>query len=59
MDGLTARDAGFAAGLRGAIRGEVRESEPLARYSTYRIGGPATVVLPSSAEAETGITGKG
>jgi UDP-N-acetylmuramate dehydrogenase len=36
--------------VRGAIRGEVRESEPLARYSTYRIGGPATVVLPSSAE---------
>jgi UDP-N-acetylmuramate dehydrogenase len=28
----------------------VRESEPLARYSTYRIGGPATIVLPSSAE---------
>jgi UDP-N-acetylmuramate dehydrogenase len=28
----------------------VRESEPLARYSTYRIGGPATVVLPASAE---------
>jgi len=47
---LTARDAGFAAGLRAAIRGEVRESEPLSRYSTYRIGGPATVVLPSSAE---------
>lgn len=50
MDRLSARDAGFAAGLREAIRGEVRESEPLARYSTYRIGGPATVVLPSSAE---------
>jgi UDP-N-acetylmuramate dehydrogenase len=28
----------------------VREAEPLARYSTYRIGGPATVVLPASAE---------
>jgi UDP-N-acetylmuramate dehydrogenase len=36
--------------VRAGIRGEVRESEPLARYSTYRIGGPATVVLPSSAE---------
>jgi UDP-N-acetylmuramate dehydrogenase len=47
---LSARDPGFAAGLRSAIRGEVRESEPLARYSTYRIGGPATVVLPASAE---------
>jgi UDP-N-acetylmuramate dehydrogenase len=50
VDRLTARDAGFAAGLRAAMRGEVRESEPLSRYSTYRIGGPATVVLPSSAE---------
>jgi len=50
VDRLTARDPGFAAGVRAAIRGEVRESEPLARYSTYRIGGPATVVLPGSAE---------
>ena len=50
MDGLTARDPGFATALRGAIRGLVRESEGLARYSTYRIGGPATVVLPSTAE---------
>jgi UDP-N-acetylmuramate dehydrogenase len=50
VDRLTARDAGFVAGVRAAVRGEVRESEPLARYSTYRIGGPATVVLPSSAE---------
>jgi UDP-N-acetylmuramate dehydrogenase len=50
VDRLTARDPGFAAAVRGAIRGLVRESEGLARYSTYRIGGPATVVLPSSAE---------
>ena len=50
MDGLTARDPGFAARVRARIQGQVRESEPLARYSTYRIGGPATVVLPSSAE---------
>ncbi len=50
MDRLTARDPGFASAVRGAIRGLVRESEPLARYSTYRIGGPATVVLPSSSE---------
>jgi UDP-N-acetylmuramate dehydrogenase len=47
---LSARDPGFAAAVRAGIRGEVRESEPLARYSTYRIGGPATVVLPASAE---------
>ena len=50
MDRLTARDPGFAAAVRGAIRGLVRESESLARYSTYRIGGPATVVLPASGE---------
>lgn len=47
---LTARDPGFAAGVRARIRGEVRESEPLARFSTYRIGGPATVVFPANAE---------
>jgi UDP-N-acetylmuramate dehydrogenase len=50
VDRLTSRDPGFAAAVRGAIGGLVRESESLARYSTYRIGGPATVVLPSSAE---------
>ena len=50
VDRLTARDPGFAGAVRGAIGGLVRESESLARYSTYRIGGPATVVLPSSAE---------
>jgi UDP-N-acetylmuramate dehydrogenase len=50
MDGVTARDPAFAQALRARLRGEVREDEPLARYSTYRIGGPATVVLPASAE---------
>lgn len=50
MGGITARDPGFAASLRAQVRGEVREDEALARYSTYRIGGPATVLLPSSAE---------
>jgi UDP-N-acetylmuramate dehydrogenase len=50
VDRLSARDPGFAAAVRGAIRGQVREAEPLARYSTYRIGGPATVVFPSVAE---------
>jgi len=50
MGGLTARDPAFAAALRAEVRGEVREGEPLARYSTYRIGGPATVLLPASAE---------
>ena len=50
MDRLTARDPAFAAALRPKLRGEVRETESLARYSTYRIGGPATVVLPANAE---------
>jgi UDP-N-acetylmuramate dehydrogenase len=50
MGGLTARDPALAAALRAAVRGEVREAEPLARYSTYRIGGPATVLLPATAE---------
>jgi len=50
MGGVSARDPGFAAALRALVRGDVRESEPLARYSTYRIGGPATILLPSSAE---------
>lgn len=50
MGGLTARDPAFAAALRTEVRGEVREGEALARYSTYRIGGPATVLLPASAE---------
>jgi len=44
----TARDPGFVARLRAAVRGEVRIDEPLARYSTYRIGGPATVLLAAS-----------
>jgi UDP-N-acetylmuramate dehydrogenase len=51
MDGVTtARDPAFAQALREKIRGQVREAEPLARYSTYRIGGPATVVLPGTPE---------
>ncbi len=47
MDRLSARDAGFAKAVRERLRGELRENEPLGRYSTYRIGGPATVVLPA------------
>jgi UDP-N-acetylmuramate dehydrogenase len=46
MDRLTARAPAFASALRSRVRGEVREGETLARYSTYRIGGPATVLLP-------------
>lgn len=50
MDRVTARDPAFAQALRAVVRGDVRENEALARYSTYRIGGPATVILPASAE---------
>lgn len=46
----TARDSGFIARLREKVRGEVREAESLARLSTYRIGGPATVLHPATAE---------
>jgi UDP-N-acetylmuramate dehydrogenase len=46
----TARTPAFAQALRDKIRGQVREAELLARYSTYRIGGPATVVLPGAPE---------
>jgi UDP-N-acetylmuramate dehydrogenase len=44
----SARDPGFVARLRAGVAGEVRADESLARYSTYRIGGPATVLLASN-----------
>ena len=47
---MTARDPKFIATLRNRIGGTVREIEPVARYSTYRIGGPATVLLPARPE---------
>jgi UDP-N-acetylmuramate dehydrogenase len=47
---VSARDPAFAAALRARVRGEVREAEPLGRYSTYRIGGPATLLLPAVPE---------
>ena len=50
----TARNPAFVAALRAAVRGEVRTEEPLARYSTYRIGGPATVLLPA-VNADVGV----
>ncbi len=48
MERLSARAPGFVAGLQARVRGQVRAKEPLARYSTYRIGGPATVLLPAT-----------
>jgi UDP-N-acetylmuramate dehydrogenase len=50
VDRVTARDPKFIAALKGRVRGTVREAEPVARYSTYRIGGPATVLLPAAPE---------
>ena len=46
----TARDPEFAARLRSQVSGEVREADALSRLSTYRIGGPATVLHPTTAE---------
>jgi UDP-N-acetylmuramate dehydrogenase len=45
-----ARSQAFIDALRARVRGEVRVEEPLARYSTYRIGGPATLILPQTPE---------
>jgi UDP-N-acetylmuramate dehydrogenase len=50
VDRVTARDPTFIAELRNRVQGAVREAEPVARYSTYRIGGPATVLLPKAPE---------
>ena len=46
----TARDPAFVAALERVVAGRVRAGEPLARYSTYRIGGPATVLFPAEPE---------
>ncbi|MEP7324614.1 MAG: UDP-N-acetylmuramate dehydrogenase [Gemmatimonadota bacterium] len=45
---MSARDSGFARALRSRVQGAVKEAEPLGRYSTYRIGGPATVLMATS-----------
>jgi UDP-N-acetylmuramate dehydrogenase len=50
VDRVTARDPRFITALKERVSGVVREGEPVARYSTYRIGGPATVLLPKTAE---------
>lgn len=47
---MNARDTGFAEALRSRVRGAVKEGEPLGRYSTYRIGGPATVLFAAGTE---------
>jgi len=50
VDRLTARDPKFVQALRARVGGKVREAEPVGRYSTYRIGGPSTVLLPATSE---------
>lgn len=45
-----ARDPAFATALRGVVSGRVAEDEALARWSTYRIGGPSTVLFPAGPE---------
>ena len=47
---MTAREPQFVKALRSHVAGKVREAEPVGRYSTYRIGGPATVLLPAAPE---------
>ena len=47
---MSARDERFAASLGALLTGEVKVDAPLGRYSTYRIGGPATVLLPAGVE---------
>jgi len=47
---VSARERRFAAALAKVVRGEVKRGASLARYSTYRIGGPATVFQPASPE---------
>lgn len=47
---MSARDPRFVAELARGVRGDVKETPSLARFSTYRIGGPGTVLLPSSTD---------
>jgi UDP-N-acetylmuramate dehydrogenase len=47
---VNARDTAFAEALGRGVQGAVMVGEPLGRYSTYRIGGPATVLFPAGPE---------
>lgn len=47
---MSARDPRFAAELAAAVAGQVKPEATLSRFSTYRIGGPATVFMPASPE---------
>lgn len=47
---MSARDPRFAARLAERVGGTVKQNELLARYSTWRIGGPATILFPARQE---------
>jgi UDP-N-acetylmuramate dehydrogenase len=47
---MSARDPRFISRLARDIQGDIREVPSLGRFSTYRIGGPGTVLLPASVE---------
>jgi UDP-N-acetylmuramate dehydrogenase len=42
--------------LRGALTGEVRENEPMARHTTFRIGGPADLFITCDTIADLSET---
>jgi UDP-N-acetylmuramate dehydrogenase len=44
---VNGRSADFVARLREQVNGTVKAEEPLARYTTWRIGGPATILFPT------------
>ena len=45
---MSARSGEVVRRLRERVTGMVKADEPLARYSTWRIGGPATILFPAS-----------
>lgn len=45
---MSARATSFLKSLSRVVKGEVKANAPLGRYSSYRIGGPATVFVPAS-----------
>lgn len=48
--------APVAAELRGLLSGEVRENEPMARHTTFRIGGPADLLVMCDTLADVSET---
>jgi UDP-N-acetylmuramate dehydrogenase len=50
---VTARDQKFVERLAARVGGAVKPNEPLARYCTWRIGGPATMLFPTGIDDVT------